>query len=108
MKKIIYLILLTLIVFNCSSDDDKEQCEDGYWLRYFLSCDSSQGAVIYVSVEEGVRIKDELNHTQENCVSISGLDNNGEPFSGFYLKDISGDLEFWDCSENCIACFDLG
>ena len=73
MKKIIYILVLSLFVFNCSkSDDDNspESCNN-----FFLECnDGSTWILHYASADMLLRINDNLNNPLEQWLIYDGED----------------------------------
>ena len=86
MKKIIYILVLSLFIFNCSSDDDNSsdscdtflECNDGS--TWILNYDFSSVSVLY-------RINNNIKNPFEQWIIFDGEDC-------YYQGDFEADFDF--------------
>jgi len=51
-------------------------------LDYYMDC----GTIFFMSQEESERLMEIIEQSQDSCVYISGVENGGDTFEGFYKK----------------------
>ncbi|MBD0825195.1 hypothetical protein [Aestuariibaculum marinum] len=103
--KILLFVLAILLNYACSKEDNEEPCEDSYILYSYESCESINSNGYILSIEEGERIKQIIEASNENCFTIEGINKSGESFEALIRTDTSiTPIYLFDCSEFCIFC----
>jgi len=108
MRKLSFLLFFFL--FFCGSDDDnKKTCDDGYLLSLYISCESNDGhELIFLSLQEGNRLTNIINASDETCFMVNGVSSLGVSFEGLVRTGTSyTPISFFDCSTFCPGCFAL-
>ena len=91
MKKLLYLILILLVSFNCSNDDDGGSKGPCYLYSVFVSedcdcIDTDCRDLYFISETEYERLLETQQNSTEDCIYIESESNSSGLFEGYMFN----------------------